>query len=232
MLTITDADRSLATDLGLLLVRQPETDEDRTAAQHSNATRIPESWLVRSVLTKKPVGRLRFTAVDCLYVTKLAAGISGMEETVAEALRWIAPVVRHVRTGAYDGTELVVRRFASMFKRPRAITECGAKSNGADYTQIAAKSELVNGRPHEMCQACRAKLEAKGVGDLSRLSERSGSSSSRQRDYVRRLIDEGARNGRPYLVGARAIDQLSSREASATIDALKALKERGWKGAL
>ncbi len=232
MLTVTDADRSLAAELGLFLVRQPETDEDRAVATHPNATRTPETWLVRSALTKRPVGRLRFTAVDCLYATKLAAGISGMEETVADALRWIAPVVRHVRTGEYDGTEVVVRRFGSMIERPRALTECGAKSTGADYNPIAAQSELINGRSHEMCPECRKKLEERGARDLSSLPERGGSSTARQRDYVRRLLDEGARSGRPYLVDARTIDQMSSREASATIDALKALKERGWKGDL
>ena len=35
-----------------------------------------------------------------------------------------------------------------------------------------------------------------------------------------------------YLVEARTINQMSSREASATIDRLKGLKERGWKGDL
>ncbi|HSX21541.1 MAG TPA: hypothetical protein VLE97_02050, partial [Gaiellaceae bacterium] len=64
------------------------------------------------------------------------------------------------------------------------------------------------------------------------LPEKSASSTPRQRAYVRRLLDEGARNARPYLMDARGIDQMSSREASATIDRLKALKERGWKGDL
>jgi hypothetical protein len=232
MLTITDADRTLAAELGLFLVREPETDKDREDAAHLNATRAPETWGVKCALTKRPVGRLHFTVVDCLYATKYGAAVQGIEESVADALRWIAPVVRHVRTGTYDGTEVIVRRFGSTFERPRAITECGAKSTGADYNPVAAKSELVNGRTHEMCPACRKKLEEKGVADVSHLPDRSGSSTPRQRDYIRRLLDEGARNGRPYLVEARGLDQMSSRSASATIDALKALKERGWKGDL
>jgi hypothetical protein len=232
MLTITDADLSLAAELGLFLVRQAQTERDREEAADPRATRTPETWLVRSVLTKRPIGRLRFTPVDCLYATKLAAGISGMEESVADALRWIAPIVRHVRTGQYDGTEVIVRRFGSMIERPRAITECGAKATGADYNPVAAQSELVNGRSHEMCPACRKKLEERGARDLSHLPEKSASSTPRQRDYIRRLLDEGARNGRPYLVDARGVDQMSSRAASATIDRIKALKERGWKGDL
>lgn len=232
MLTVTDTDYALAAELGLFLVRQAETDRDREEAADPRAERKPETWLVRSVLTKRPIGRLRFTPVDTLYATKLAAGISGMEETVADALRWLAPVVRHVRTGKYDGTETIVRRFGSMIERPRALTECGAAATGADYSPIAAQSELINGRSHEMCPACRAKLEARGARDLSHLPERSRSATPRQRDYIRRLLDEGAQNARPYLMEARGIDQMSSREASATIDRLKALKERGWKGDL
>jgi hypothetical protein len=232
MLAVTDDDRSLAADLGLFLVRQTETDRDREETSDPRATRAPETWIVRSVLTKRPIGRLHFTPVDCLYATKIASGISGIEETVADALRWMAPTVRHVRTGQYDGTETIVRRFGSMIERPRAITECGAKATGADYNPVDAQSELINGRSHEMCPACRAKLEDRGARDLSQLPGRSSSSTPRQRDYLRRLLDEGAQNGRPYLVDARGIDQMSSREASATIDRLKALKERGWKGDL
>lgn len=231
-LTVTDADYALAAELGLFLVRQAETDRDREEAADPRAERKPETWLVRSVLTKRPIGRLRFTPVDTLYATKLAAGISGMEETVADALRWLAPIVRHVRTGQYDGTETIVRRFGSMIERPRALTECGAKATGADYGLLHAQSELINGLPHEMCPACRAKLEARGTRDLSHLPGQSASSTPRQRVYIRRLLDEGAQNGRAYLMDARGINQMSSREASATIDRLKALKERGWKGDL
>jgi len=231
-LAVTDDDQTLAAELGLFLVQQPVTDEDRADAQHPNATREPETWLVRSALTKKPVGRLRFTAVDCLYASKYAAGISGIEETVADALRWIAPVVRHARTGKYDGTETIVCRFGSTFERPRAITECGAKATGADYEPTGAKSAVVNGEAGEMCPACRAKLETKGVRDASNLSERRGSASPKQCDFIRRLLDEGARNGRPYLMDARTIDQMSTRAASAAIDALKSLKSRDWKGDL
>ncbi len=232
MLTITPADLTLASELGLVLVRCPETNEDREEATHPHAIRVPETWSVVSAVTKRRLGCLRFTAVDCLYVTKYGASVQGIEEMVADALRRVAPIARHVRTGEYDGTEVVVRRFGSMFERPRALTECGAKSSGADYSRTEAKSTLINGLSHEMCPGCRAKLEARGLGDLSHLSDRRGSSSHRQRSFIRRLLDEGAYNGRPYLYDARNIDQLSSREASATIDSLKALKERGWQGAL
>lgn len=231
-LEITATDRALAAELGLFLVREPETAEDREDASHPSATRIPETWLIKSERTQRAVGRIRFTVVDCLYVTKYGAATQGIEESVADALRWIAPIVRHVRTGTYDGTEVIVRRFGSTFERPRALTECGAKSTGADYSPIAAKSELINGQSHEMCPACRGKLEEHGVADRSSLPARSGSSTPRQRDYIRRLLDEAARNARPYLVEARSIDQLSSRAASATIDALKALKDRNWEGDL
>lgn len=232
MLTITPDDRTLAAELGLFLLQEPMTDEDRNAAQHPGATQIPQTWLARCELTKKPIGRLRFTEVGSLYVSKYAANVSQVEETVAEALRWIAPLVRHARTGQYDGTEVIVSRFRSMRERPRALTECGARSTGADYTPTAAQVELLNGRSHEMCPACRAKLEDRGARDLSHLPGRSGSSTPRQQSYIRRLLDEGAQNGRPYLLEARTINQMSSREASATIDRLKGLKERGWKGDL
>lgn len=233
MLMITDADHMLAAELGLFLVREHETDEDRADAAHPSASRSPETWLARSVVTKKRLGRLRFTAVDCLYVTKYTVhDIHGIEETVAEALRWITPIVRHARTGTYEGTEIIVRPFGALLERPRALTECGAKSTGADFNPIAVKSALINGQAHEMCPACRKKLEGCGAVDLSHLSEKRGSSSPRQRDYIRRLLDEGARNGRPYLVEARTIDQMSNRSASAMINQLKALKERSWKGDL
>jgi hypothetical protein len=232
MLAITDADRSLAAELGLYLVQLPETDDDRVKAADPRATRAPENWQVKSVLDHRPIGRIHFTPVDCLYATKYAAGISGIEETVADALRWLAPLIRHVRTGKYDGVETIVPRFGSMRERPRALTECGAKSTGADYSPTAARNELINGRSHEMCTTCRAKLEERGERDLSHLPERRSSATARQRDYIRRLLDEGARNARPYLWDARTIDQLSSREASAMIDRLKSLKERNWKGDL
>ncbi|MCJ7437630.1 MAG: hypothetical protein MUP97_07720 [Acidimicrobiia bacterium] len=232
MLTITDADRSLAAELGLLLVHQPETADDRALAADPRATRTPETWSVKVAITKRPVGRLHFTPVDCLYASKFVTGVSGIEETVADALRWIAPIVRHARTGQYDGTETIIRRFGSAIERPRAITECGAKAAGADYNPIAAKSAIVNGEAGEMCPACKAKLEARGASDGSNLSERSGSASIKQRAFIRRLLDEAACCGCPYLIDARAINQMSSRSASATIDALKSLKARDWKGDL
>jgi len=233
MLTITDADRALANELGLLLEKRSESEQDRKDAADARALRAPETWTVYAGTRSHPVGRLHFTPVDCLYASKYASGVSGIEETVADALRWIAPVVRHVRTGEYDGTEtIVMQRTGKIFDRPRAITECGGKPTGADYNPVAAQSELINGRSHEMCHACRAKLEARGAKDLSHLPERTGSSTARQRDYLRRLLDEGARNGRPHLMDARGIEQMSNRAASAAIDQLKSLKERGWKGDL
>lgn len=231
MLTVTDSDHMLAAELDLVLDKRLETDADRKLAADPRATRVPETWEVRSLLTKKLVGRIYFTPVDCLYATKLAAGISGIEETVADALRWIVPLLRHVRTEEYDGTETVTIG-GNLITRPRAITECGAKSTGADYCRTGARSELVNGTASEMCGACRTKLEARGVRDLSHLPGRSRTATPKQQDYLRRLLDEGACHGRPYLLDARAIHQMSSREASATIDQLRALKTRGWKGDL
>lgn len=234
MLSITTADRSLATELGLLLEKLPQTDRDRADAAHPSATRAPETWLVRTLVEKRPVGRIHFTVADCLYATKYGASISGIEETVADALRWIAPIVRHVHTGQYDGTETIISRASGkIFERPRAITECGAKPTGADVGPVNAKSLIINGQAGEMCPACRAKLEARGdARDLSGLPGRASSSTTKQRDFIRRLLDEGAHAGRPFLMDARRINQMSSREASATIDSLKSLKMRGWKGDL
>lgn len=232
MLTITSSDLTLAAELGLLLVKQEEAESDRALGTDLRATRTPESWTVKEVLTKRPVGRIYFTATDSLYATKFAAGISGIEETVADALRWIAPFIRHARTGQYNGTEVVVRRYGSMFERPLAVTECGAKATGADYGPVAAKSAISNGEAGEMCPACRDKLEDRGVHDVSNLSDRRGSASPRQCAFIRYLLDEAASCGRPYLVDTHNLHQLSSREASRTIDALKSLKSRDWKGTL
>jgi hypothetical protein len=150
---------------------------------------------------------------------------------LAIAKKTLAPVIRHVRTGEDDGTETVTIG-GKTFDRPRAITECGAAATGGDYNKIAARVDLRDGSAAEMCPACRAKLEARGHRDLSKLPGRRGSATDKQRDFLRRLLDEGARNGRPYLMDARDVDKLSSREASAKIDELKALKARGWKGDL
>ena len=139
--------------------------------------------------------------------------------------------MRHARTDEYDGTETVMIA-GNLRTRPRAITECGAAATGADYSRIGARSELVNGTASEMCLACRTKIEARGARDLSHLPGRSRTATAKQQDYLRRLLDEGARNGRPYLIDARTISQMSSREASAAIDQLRALKTRGWKGDL
>jgi len=216
------------------LVQEDETDRDRLAAAHPLATRKPEAWRVQD--TKGfLLGRFRITAVDCIYTSKIHQGAWAHDnhETIAEVLRWIAPIVRHVRMGDHDGTETVITPSGKTFERPRGINACGAAPTGADYAGfVSAKSDLVNGDTAEMCPACRAKLEAAGVRDLSKLSARRGSSTDKQRDFVRRLLDEGARNGRPYLIDARTINQMSSRSASAAIDELKALKARGWKGDL
>jgi len=232
VMTVTDADRTLAAELGLLLVKEPLTDADRELAADPRTARTPEAWTVKVAQDKRPVGRLHFTTTDSLYATKFTSGVSGIEETVADALRWIAPLIRHARTGQYDGIETIVRRFGTTYDRPRAITECGAKAAGADYNPVAAKSAIVNGEAGEMCPACKKKLEEKGIHDASQLSERSASSTHKQRGFIRYLLDEAARCGRPYLIDARDIDQMSSRSASAMIDALQSLKARNWKGDL
>jgi hypothetical protein len=232
MMAVTTDDRSFAAELGLILVLEPQTEDDKKNAADPHATRAPETWTVKDAIDKRPVGRLHFTATDSLYATKFATGVSGIEETVADALRWIAPLVRHARTGAYDGVETIVRRHGSTYDRPRAITECGAKATGADYAPVAAKSAVVNGEAGEMCPACKKKLEDKGIRDASNLSERAASASPKQRGFIRRLLDEAARCGRPYLIDSRHVDQMSSRSASETIDALKSLKARNWKGDL
>ena len=215
MLTITDADRNLAAELGLYLVRLPETDEDRKLAADPRAIRAPQKWQIKSALDHALVGRLHFTHVDCLYATKYAAGISVIEESVADALRWMTRI-RHVRTGEHDGTE--------MSGRASAITECSAMATSADFNTIEAESALINGQAHEICPDCLTKRS-----DLSNLSERRGSATPKQRDFIRRLLDEAASWGRTHLMD---VDQMSSQSASAMIDALKSLKARDWKGDL
>jgi hypothetical protein len=231
MLTITDADLALAATLGLQLEKLTESAQDRMDATDPRALRTAETWMAYAGSRARPVGRLRFTAINCLRVSHLASGVTAPEETVADALRRIAPVLRHVRTGAHDGTETVTIGDKT-FERPRAITECAAAATGGDYGRAAAKSDLVNGHTREMCPACRAKLEDAGVRNLSKLPDRRGSSTAKQRSFIRRLLDEAARNGHPYLLDARDIDVMSSRGASATINELKAFKARGWKGGL
>lgn len=226
MLTISDADRTLAAELGLYLVQLPETDEDRALVADPRAIRTPQNWQVKSVLDHKPVGRIYFTSVDSLYATKYAAGISGIEETVADALRWMTRL-RHVRTGEYDGTEIA--RPGSVLERARAITECNAMATSADFNKTSAESALINGQAHEVCPACLVKIEASGIRNLSKVSERQGSVTPKQRDFIHRLLEEAARFGRQHCM---EVDQMSSRSASAMIDALKALKARDWKGTL
>lgn len=222
MRQVTDTDRTLATELGLYLVELPQTSEDRKLAADPRAIRSPQNWAVKSVNDQTLVGLLQFTPVDCLYATKYAAGISGIEESVAEALRWMTRL-RHVRTGDYDGMQS---------GRAGAITECGAMATGADFNKITAMCAFINAQAEEMCPACLAKLEARGVHDLSDLPDRRGTASPKQRDFIRRLLSEAACCGRQHLMDTRDIDQMSSSAASSTIDALKALKARDWKGDL
>lgn len=222
MMVITDADRTLAAELGLYLVQLPQTAEDRQIVADPRTMRAPQNWAVKSLIDQTLVGILHFTPVDSLYATKYAAGISSIEESVAEALRWMTRL-RHVRTGEYDGMQS---------GRAGAITECGAMATGADFNKITATCAFINAQAEEMCPACLAKLEARGVHDLSDLPDRRGTASPKQRDFIRRLLSEAACCGRPYLMDARDIDQMSSSAASATIDALKALKARAWKGDL
>jgi len=233
MLTITSADHSLAAELGLFLVQLPVTDEDRNEAKHPGAVRVPQTWLVRSILTKKRLGNLRFTAVDSLHASKYAAGTSALEETISDALRWITPLVRHVRTGTYEGTEVIVRRYGSMIERPRALTMCRARSTGADYTISEARSALINGRSHEMCPTCREGLGALEGHEVREFPlKESARSTAAQQTYLRHLLDEGARSGHPHLPEPRGINRLSRSEASALIDRLRFLKEHGWSRSL
>ena len=224
---ITDADRTLAAELGLILVRHPKPESHEQIDEQ-----IIEIWTVKVARTKRPVGRLQLTAANSLYASKFTSGDSSIEETVADALRWIAPMIRHARTGQSDGVETIIRQFGSAFDRPRAITECGAKSTGADYSPIAAQSAIVNGEAGEMCPECKQSLEDKGVRAASDLPDRPGTSTPRQRSFIRHLLDEAACCGRPYLIDESTLDPMSSREASATIDRLKSLKARDWKGDL
>lgn len=218
MLAITDADRSLAFELGLYLIKLPETEADRAHASR----RVPEHWQVKRVIDHQVVGLIHLTPVDSLYVTKESTATSSIEESIADALCWLSPTLRHVRTGEYDGIESVfVLHAGEMRVRPRAITVCGARSTSADYDPIAAESARINGRAHEVCPACQATC-----------SGRTGGSTAKQRNLIRRLLAQGARYGRDDLIDIRSIDQMTRSEASAAIDALKSLQERGWRGKL
>lgn len=168
----------------------------------------------------------------CLWSCIAAAAAQVVEERrEEERTTALAKLRAHVRTGTYNGT--IERRIRGLMREmPRAETLCGGEATSKDHNATGAKQiirDAAEPRLSDMCPACRAKLEAAGARDLSNLPERRGSSTAKQRDFLRRLLDEGARNGRPYLLDARTIDQLSSREASAKIDELKALKGKGWK---
>jgi hypothetical protein len=222
---VTDRDRSLAAELGLYLVLLPETSDDRRRGADPSAIRIPQNWAVKSAIDDTLVGILTFTETDCLYATRYATGMSGIEESVADALRWMTRV-RHVRMG--DG----VRR-ESPADRARAVTECGAMATGADFDATAAQTALMDDQPDQMCPMCLTAMKKHGVlRDVLKRAQESGSSTPRQRDFIRRLLDEAACCGRPYLMDARSIDHMSIRTASATIDALRALKARHWMGDL
>ena len=227
MLTITDADRALAAELGLYLVQLPETSDDRKLAADPSALRTPQNWAVKSTIDHSLVGLLYFTHVDSLYATRYTTGISAIDESVADALRWMTRL-RHVRTG----TDTAVHR-ESPAERARAVTECGAMATGADFTQSGAKSAVVNGSAEEVCPLCLTRMKDRGVlADVLSHAEESGSSTPRQRDFIRRLLNEAATCGRPFLMDTRDIDQMSGQHASAIIDALKSLKARHWQGDL
>jgi hypothetical protein len=137
----------------------------------------------------------------------------------------------HVRTGGYRGT--ITRTIRGLQRElPRAEVLCGGEATGKDHAIVGAK-QIIRDRVEpwlsDMCPACRAKIEASGARDLSHLPGRRSTATPKQCGYLRALLDEGARAGRPHLFDARAIDQMSSREASAKIDDLKAMKARGWK---
>jgi HAMP domain-containing protein len=171
----------------------------------------------------------------CLWSCIAAAAAQVVEERrEEERTAALAKLRAHVRTGTYNGT--IERRIRGLMREmPRAETLCDGEPTSKDHTLTSAWQTVRDASEpflSDMCPACRAKLEVGGARDLSNLPARSGSSTVKQRSYLRRLLDEGARSGRPYLVEARGIDQMSSRSASAAIDKLRALKERGWKGDL
>ena len=229
MLTITEADLALAASLGLSLVRKTTTAREAADALDPRATRMPESWLVMDA-RKRQVGSIHFTPIDTLRASKLATGVTGPEETVAAALLLIAPVIRHVRTGR-------VRRHGDrrhQRKDPRSPPRdhrmwCGSDrcrlqlDRGARQTARRPGTRDVPCMPRQARRQRRERPLAPARGAAAALLRK-------QRDFLRRLLDEGARSGRPYLIEARAIDQMSSREASAKIDDLIALKARRWKG--
>lgn len=168
----------------------------------------------------------------CLWSCLAAAAAHVVEERREEERAAALSKLRaHVRTGTYRGT--ITRTIRNLQREvPRAETLCGGEATSKDHNAIGARQVLRDAAEpwlSDMCPACRAKLEGAGVRDLSRLPGRRGSSTAKQRDFLRRLLDEGARNGSPFLMDARGIDQMSSREASAKIDELKALKVKGWK---
>ena len=203
--SVTDADRALAADLGLVLVRQT------TARQRTNdaSRHPPETWMVKVAATGRPVGRLHFTEARSLYATKFAASKSCIEETVAAALRWVAPAVRHAR-----------------LDEPPSATECGAAPGAADHSSAEARSAILNGEASEVCVDCRATLEARGVSDD--LPDRAGSATPRQRAFLRRLLEQARRHGLAFALEGAA-HATSSRAASEMIDALKALRASEWK---
>jgi hypothetical protein len=172
----------------------------------------------------------------CLWSCIAAAAAQVVEERrEEERAAALAKLRAHVRTGTYNGT--FTRTIRGLQREmPRAETLCGGEATGKDHSAIGAR-EIIRDASEpwlsDMCPACRSKLEETGARDLSRLPGRRGTATPKQCSYLRALLDEGARAGRPHLVDARQIDQIdqmSSREATQKIDALKALKARGWKG--
>lgn len=227
MLTITEADKTLAAELGLYLVQLPETSEDRKLATGPGAVRTPQNWAVKSTIDHSLVGVINFTAVDSLYAIRYTTAQSAIEESVADTLRWMTRL-RHVRMGV----DTAIHR-ESPTDRAHAVTECGAMATGADFTTTGAKSAVINGSAEEVCPLCLTRMKDRGVlADVLSYAEESGSSTPRQRDFIRLLLAEAAACGRPFLMDTRDIDQMSGQHASAIIDALKTLKARAWKGDL
>lgn len=135
-----------------------------------------------------------------------------------------------MRSGKYAEPE-VVSIGGKAITRPRALTECGAEATSVDYSCTPARDAIRDGRATEMCRACRSKLEAAfGWRDLSHLPDDGGSSTPEQRGLIHDLIAEGYQKGScRFMMNGHTIDQLSSREAAAKIDGLKADKDKGWK---
>jgi hypothetical protein len=177
-----------------------------------------------------------------MWTTRLALNIAtailgNLEDAVACVLEAqeqlatarLASVRAHVRTGTYSGT--VERRIRGLQREmPRAETLCGGEPTSKDHNRAAA-AQTIRDRAEpwysDMCPACRAQLEGAGARDLSHLPGRSGTATGPQLNYLRALCHEGFAARYP-VPNRHAVDRMSAREASATIDTLKAAKAKGW----